>query len=220
MSGKENEKSNTGKKVFLAILTLGILGYITPNACQMIKQATYRGRLNQLVSNINRKIDEKVAMYDESFMEMYSYTQDSLTPISYVFSRNSCQEKINVEKYKQNIMPSKCVDNKYISTSNVCLIHIEPAKFVDNQYYYMVYLDLDCKKGKLNDEYYRTMNTQSIDRYARDPYYDDVLSMIFEQTGENFYLKPFPDKSKDYYKKYHMLVNCKKGLFYTKKCDI
>lgn len=220
MAENEKEKSSVGKKIFITILILGFIGYLAPNAWQMIKQAAYRGRLNQLVSNINRKIDEKVAMYEESFMEMYSYTSDSLTPISYVFSRNSCSEEINVEKYKQNIMPSKCVDKKYLSTSNVCIIHIDPGKFVNNQYYYMVYLDLDCKKGKLNQDYYATMSPQAIDRYARDPYYDDVLAMIFEQSGENFYLKPFPDRKNDYYKKYHMLVECKKGLFYTKKCEI
>lgn len=224
MAKKDREERNIKPLLAVALIFL-LLYYLVPRGYTMLKQAQYRGKLTNYMREINAKVTQKVAFYQESFVEMYAYTRNDLgssplTPISYLYGKNSCEESIDTIRFKSTMMPSVCVDGSILSTNGICILRAQPGSVINGARYYMVYLDLDCHGGAFNKDKYKNSNFVDIDKYAIDPEYEDIVPLIFNLSEGNFYLSYFPDKTDERYKKVQRLFKCPKGLFYDKKCEI
>lgn len=181
------------------------------------KTFLYKGTLKRYIETINTGIDKKNAemqeSYDEAAFRLKGQTarESLLTPISYVYGRNRCQDEVNDSFFGQPILDSKC-DGNYMSTkrgAKICILKIDPEYVTAYGNYFVVYVDLDCRAGKFKGDKYTKEGISKIDYYSRSDEYPDIHALVFEHKKGNHYIGLYPQKNDTRYKKSAKLLKIK-----------
>ena len=202
------------KKIYTAsfFLLIAIIWFMTG-----FKTFLYKGTLKKYITTINTEIDKKTAElqenYDEAALRLASQRspQNMLTPISFVYGRNRCQDPVNAEFFGRAILESKCVDN-YMATkrgAQICILKVDPEYVTATGNYFVTYIDLDCKSGKFGADKYTKQNIEKIDYYSRSDEYPDIHALVFGHKKGNHYIGLFPQKTDTRYKKSSKLLGVK-----------
>ena len=202
------KKTYTALAIIVAIIVWFAVGF---------QNFLYKGTLKRYITAINTGIDKKVATmqenYDEVAFRLRANTtpQTMLTPISYVYGRNRCQDEVNSDFFGSPILESKCEGN-YMSTkrgAKICILKVDPEYITANGSYFVVYIDLDCKGGKFGKDKYNSESIERIDYYARSADYPDIHALVFEHKNNNHYIGLYPQKTDSRYKKSSKLSGLK-----------
>ena len=181
------------------------------------KTFLYKGTLKRYITAINTGIDKKTAEsqenYDEIALRLRGNTSPDtmLTPISYVYGRNRCQDSVNSDIFGSPILESKCEGN-YLSTkrgAKICILKVDPEYITANGTYFITYIDLDCKGGKFNADKYNQQTIDRIDYFSRSDDYPDIHALVFEYKNGNHYIGLYPQKTDTRYKKSAKLTGLK-----------
>lgn len=202
------------KKVYMALFILFVLivWFLTG-----FKTFLYKGTLKHYMETINtgidKKTDEMQENYDEVAFRLKGQTarESLLTPISYVYGRNRCQDPINDSFFGRPILESKC-DGNYMSTkrgAKICILKINPEYVTAYGNYFIAYVDLDCRAGKFNKDKYNNETINKIDYYSRSDEYPDIHALVFEHKKGNHYIGLYPQKNDTRYKKSAKLLKIK-----------
>ncbi len=202
------------KKLYIAgvILLAFIIWFLTG-----FQKFLYKGTLKRYITTINTGIDKKTAENQENYDEIAYRLRGNtapdtiITPISYVYGRNRCQDAVNDNFFGRPILDSKC-DGNFLSTkrgAKICILKVNPEYVTAEGNYFIVYVDLDCRNGKFNKDKYTTDNIERIDQFARLDDYPDIHALIFEYRNGNHYINLYPKKTDSRYKKSSKLLDIK-----------
>ncbi len=202
------------KKVYTALFVVVVLIIWFATG---FKTFLYKGTLKHYIETINTGIDKKTAELQENYDEVafrlkgQTAPQNLLTPISYVYGRNRCQDEVNDSFFGRAILESKC-DGNYMATkrgANICILKIDPEYVTAYGNYFVVYIDLDCRGGKFNGDKYNKAGISKIDYYSRSDEYPDIHALVYQYKKGNHYIGLYPQKTDSRYKKSAKLLGIK-----------